>query len=36
MLLNVETEYNMTIPNDVAMGMKTVGDIIKYVDGLKK
>jgi len=34
MLLNVEDEYNVTIPNEVAMNLKTVGDLVKFVDTL--
>jgi len=32
MLINVETEYKIEIPNEVALNIKTVGDIVDFVD----
>jgi acyl carrier protein len=34
LLLNVEQEYNVSIPNEVAMNLKTVQDLLNYVNSL--
>ncbi|MDR3319198.1 MAG: acyl carrier protein [Clostridiales bacterium] len=36
MLLNVETVYNVTVPNEVAMNMKTVNDLVSFLDSTQK
>lgn len=35
MLMNLEEEFNITVPEDDAMGIKTVGDIIKLIENIK-
>jgi len=32
MLMELEEKYGLTIPDDVAMGLKTVGDLVSYLD----
>ena len=32
LLMNLEEEFNITVPEDVAVGIKTVEDIIKAID----
>ena len=32
MLMNLEEEYNITVPEEDAVDIKTVGDIIKLID----
>ena len=32
MLMNLEETYGITIPDDDAMQLKTVGDLVKYLD----
>lgn len=32
MLMNLEEEYNITVPEDEAANIKTVGDIIKVIE----
>ena len=32
MLMTLEEEYSISVPDDVAMELKTVGDIVKYVE----
>ena len=31
MLMNLEEEYGVTIPDDDAMGLKTVADLVEYL-----
>ena len=33
MLMNLEDEYGIVVPDDVAMKMKTVGDIMDFIMG---
>lgn len=35
MLMNFESEYDVTIPDDSFEGIETVGDIIKALDALE-
>ncbi len=35
MLMNLEEEFNITVPEDDAMGIKTVGDIVKLIENIK-
>ena len=35
MLMNLEEEFNKTVPEDDAMGIKTVGDIVKLIENIK-
>ena len=35
MLMNLEEEFNITVPEDDAMGIKTVGDIVKLIEKIK-
>ena len=35
MLMNLEEEFNITVPEDDAMGIKTVGDIVKRIENIK-
>lgn len=32
MLMRLEEKFNINIPDDVAAGLKTIGDIIDYVE----
>ena len=32
MLMTIEDEYDISIPDDIAQGMKTVGDVVAYLD----
>lgn len=36
MLMTLEDEYGATIPDDVAMKLKTVADIVSYLDSIDK
>ncbi len=35
-IMEVEKEFNITIPDDEAMKLNTVGDAVKYIDAHKK
>ena len=35
MLMNLEEEFNITVPEDDAMGIKNVGDIVKLIENIK-
>jgi len=35
-LMNVEDKYGITVPDDVLMGIKTVGDLVAVVDKMIK
>jgi len=35
MLMTLEEDYNVVIPDEVAMGFKTVGDVVKYLEDKK-
>lgn len=35
MLMNLEEEFNITVPEDDAMGIKTVSDIVKLIENIK-
>ena len=35
MLMLVEEEFGISIPDDDAMNLKTVGDIVKYIEAKK-
>ena len=32
MLMAVETEFNVTVPDEVAMEMKTIGDVVAFIE----
>ena len=36
MLMALEEEFGITVPDDKADSLKTVGDIVKYIDSVKK
>ena len=36
MIMTLEEEFDIAIPEDQATNLKTVGDIVKFVDSLKK
>ena len=36
MLMNLEEAYSVTIPDEEAIKIKTVGDIVKALDGIVK
>lgn len=35
MLMNLEEEFNITVPEEDAMGIKTVGDIVNLIEKIK-
>jgi len=36
MIMQIEEEFNINIPDDKAMTLKTVADIVTFIDSLKK
>ena len=32
MLMAVETEFDVTVPDEVAMEMKTIGDVVSFIE----
>ena len=36
MLMNLEETYSVSIPDEDAMSIKTVGDVVKVIEGLQK
>ncbi|MBE5748988.1 MAG: acyl carrier protein [Clostridia bacterium] len=32
MLMAVETEFNVTVPDEIAMEMKTIGDVVAFIE----
>lgn len=36
MLMAVETEFNVTIPDEVAMEMKTIQDVVNFIEKEQK
>lgn len=36
LLMSLEDEFGLSLPDEVAMEMKTVGDIVSYIDANKK
>lgn len=36
LLMTLEDEFSLSLPDEVAMQMKTVGDLVKYIDENKK
>ena len=32
LLMNIEEEFNITVPEDVAVNIKTIGDIVKIIE----
>lgn len=36
LLMALEDEFGLSLPDEVAMEMKTVGDIVSYIDANKK
>ena len=36
MIMSLEEEFGVTIPEDKVAGLKTVGDIVKFIDSVKK
>lgn len=36
LVMNIEEKYSITVDDDAAASIKTVGDIVKYVEGLVK
>ncbi len=36
MLMALEEEFGITVPDEDAESLKTVGDIVKYIDNAKK
>lgn len=36
MLMALEEEFGITVPDEKADSLKTVGDIVKYIDSVKK
>ena len=36
LLMSLEDEFGLSLPDEVAMQMKTVGDIVSYIDSNKK
>ncbi|MGD9901084.1 MAG: acyl carrier protein [Spirochaetales bacterium] len=35
MLMNLEEKYNIAIPDDEAINLKTLGDVAKYLENVK-
>lgn len=35
LLMNIEEEFDMTVPEDVAVNIKTIGDIVKIIEEKK-
>ncbi len=35
LLMNIEEEFNITVPEDVAVNIKTIGDIVKIIEEKK-
>ncbi len=36
MIMALETEFNLTIPDEVAMEMKTIKDVVDYIEKSQK
>lgn len=36
LLMSLEDEFGLSLPDEVAMQLKTVGDIVKYIEEHKK
>lgn len=36
LIMALEDKFDMTFPEDAAMNMKTVGDIVEYIDSVEK
>ncbi len=36
LVMTIEEEFDIAIPDDVAQNLKTVGDIVNYLENLKK
>lgn len=36
LLMTIEEEYNIQIPDEELMKFNTVGDVVKFLEGLKK
>ncbi|MBP5312462.1 MAG: acyl carrier protein [Clostridia bacterium] len=36
LLMTIEEEFNITIPDEELMKFNTVGDVVKFLEGLKK
>jgi len=36
LLMTIEEEYNITIPDEELMKFRTVGDVVTFLEGLKK
>ena len=36
MIMSLEEEFSVTIPEDKVAGLKTVGDIVTFIDSVKK
>ena len=36
LIMSIEEKYGITVPDDVAGSIKTVGDLIKFVDKMQK
>ena len=32
MLMAVDTEFNVTVPDEIAMEMKTIGDVVSFIE----
>ena len=36
MIMDLEDHFGITVEDDQIMKLKTVGDVVKYIDGMKK
>ena len=36
LIMAFEDTFGLTIPDDVALSVKTIGDVVKYVEGAEK
>ena len=36
LVMDLENEFNIAVDDDVLMGIKTVGDVVKCIEGLVK
>ena len=36
MIMDLEDQFGVTVEDDQIMKLRTVGDVVKYIDGLKK
>ena len=36
MIMDLEDQFGVTVEDDQIMKLKTVGDVVRYIDGIKK